>query len=368
MRNALVFAVFLALLLRADGETDVLVRFTNVLPGKGAIVLQLFDTPNTFADLRDPAKEFTFPNDGRAVYRLSGIAPGEYALLAFLDENENGVLDRNFIGIPREPVGFANRYRPKGPPSYPRARFSVDAGVPGTLDIELARPLGRLGRVGVGVGVIGQSSPYRGSEKTVMQIIPAVTYIGDRVQVFGPTVQVGLAGTGNVRLAVAARYRLGAYEEEDSPVLHGLGDRKATVMAGLAAEIDLPAGFDVSLRIDNDVADRIGGGSGRLAAGKSFQWGIARVSPGLAVNGLSSALAAHDYGVPRHAARVGRPAYRPGAVLSLEAGVRTTVDLGKDWMFLLEISLEQLDKDVRRSPIVDEQRLWKGFAAVNYVF
>ncbi|MBW2513530.1 MAG: DUF2141 domain-containing protein, partial [Deltaproteobacteria bacterium] len=37
---------------------------------------------------------------------MQNIPPGKYALLVFLDENNNDRLDKNFIGIPNEPLGF----------------------------------------------------------------------------------------------------------------------------------------------------------------------------------------------------------------------------------------------------------------------
>jgi uncharacterized protein (DUF2141 family) len=39
---------------------------------------------------------------------FSGIQPGTYAVAVFHDENSNGKLDTNFLGIPREGVGASN--------------------------------------------------------------------------------------------------------------------------------------------------------------------------------------------------------------------------------------------------------------------
>ena len=44
---------------------------------------------------------------------------------------------------------------------------------------------------------------------------------------------------GPVRLAVTARYRLGAYDEDDSRDLEGMGDRKDSLFAGLALQASL---------------------------------------------------------------------------------------------------------------------------------
>lgn len=57
--------------------------------------------------------------------------PGSYGLALYHDENANGKVDKNMLGIPREGFGFSNN--PKiflSAPSYQKVRFSV-AG-PGT--------------------------------------------------------------------------------------------------------------------------------------------------------------------------------------------------------------------------------------------
>ena len=94
-------------------------------PATGTVVFALFDSANSFGDLRDPVKLVMLPLDGRAEYRIEDVPPGEYALLVYYDENSNHRIDKNFIGIPKEPLGFSNSYRPKGPPSYSRAVFDL---------------------------------------------------------------------------------------------------------------------------------------------------------------------------------------------------------------------------------------------------
>lgn len=63
--------------------------------------------------------------DGRDSYVLTDIPAGEYALMVCYDENDNLEIDMNFVGIPTEPVGFLKDHRPKGPPSYTRATFTL---------------------------------------------------------------------------------------------------------------------------------------------------------------------------------------------------------------------------------------------------
>ncbi|NCF16435.1 MAG: DUF2141 domain-containing protein, partial [Gammaproteobacteria bacterium] len=94
-------------------------------PDTGTLVLQVYDSPNSFGDFRDPAKEVRTPITADATYEIDDVPPGEVAVLVYVDENENGLIDKNFIGIPKEPLGISNNYRPKGPPTFNRARFTV---------------------------------------------------------------------------------------------------------------------------------------------------------------------------------------------------------------------------------------------------
>lgn len=55
------------------------------------------------------------------------IPPGTYALAVIHDENVDGKLDTNALGIPREGYGFSNDARAfLGAPSFEAARFRYD--------------------------------------------------------------------------------------------------------------------------------------------------------------------------------------------------------------------------------------------------
>ena len=84
-----------------------------------------------------------FPKDSRKATRRNtssisdkiasceflGIEPGTYALSVFHDENSNGKLDTNFMGIPREGVGASNDARGHmGPPKFDAAQFQFSGG------------------------------------------------------------------------------------------------------------------------------------------------------------------------------------------------------------------------------------------------
>ncbi|MBL7115015.1 MAG: MipA/OmpV family protein [Kiritimatiellae bacterium] len=337
-------------------------------PATGTVAFAFFDSANAFGDLRDPVKVLTRPLDRRSQYLLEELPPGEYALLVYHDENSNRRIDKTFIGIPKEPLGFSNRYRPKGPPSYSRAVFTLEEGRPRHFDIKLYRPLGKRGRVGAGMGVILRSTPYRDYDDGVYRVIPSITYIGNRLQVYGPNLQVGLIGSGKLRLAATGKYRIGAYDDDASSFLVDMGDRKDTFMAGLMIQTEWPGGVDFSMSYEHDVIDSIGGGMTRFGIDKSFQVGMFTFSPQLALNWLSAELSMHDFGVPVDKQTLQRQAYDIDDTVSVEAGVQLFIEITRNWLMVASFGFEFLDDKVVDSPIVEDDHVMKGFTAISYLF
>jgi outer membrane protein len=349
------------------GAAELSLRIDNPPTNRSAVAL-LFNSANTFVSLRDPAQVLALPAGGAQAVRFPDLPAGEYALVVYEDENGNGQLDKNFIGIPRERLGFSNRYWPGGPPSFARAAFRLEEDETKQVDVELKSVFGKRGLLGAGVGVLSQTSPYRDSEHVIVQPIPAITYIGDRVQIFGPSARCGLVTRGEMGLAATASYRLGAYREDDSPVLQGLGDREGTMTAGLALQVDGPAGIDVSAGYEHDLLDRVGGGIGRVGVDKSFQRGLLTLSPQVGMNWITAELAGYEYGVPANRAIAGRPAYRPGDALELEAGLTLFIELSGTWRILLSGSATFLPAELADSPLVDQAQVYNGFLAITRLF
>lgn len=363
----LVWAGFALPGVRHAAGADLPVHLSDA-PANGSITVMLFDSAEGFEDFRAPVRVETVPADGQTTaLTLTGVPAGNYALVVFHDENSNGRLDFNFIGIPKEPIGFANDYRPKGPPNFARATLHLDVEDTPPVDIQLARPLGKRGRLGVGAGVISRSSPFAHSTDNPVQFIPAITYIGNRLQIFGPFARFGLTDIGHTRLAASLAYRMGVYAEDDSPVLKGMDDRRATAMAGFQLQMNAPGGLDISAGYAHDVLDRIGGGEAQLALSRPVPWRSTRFTPSLGILWTSADLVRHDYGVTPQEATALRPAYRPGDTLSIEAGFGVFTELTPSLSAALRISIEWLDQEVRRSPIVDDDHVLKGFAFISYM-
>ncbi|HSE79985.1 MAG TPA: DUF2141 domain-containing protein [Alphaproteobacteria bacterium] len=69
---------------------------------------------------------------------IANVATGRFGATVIHDENANGALDTNFLGIPREGVGASNNAKGSlGPPGYSDMQFSVaDGGTTITIDLD----------------------------------------------------------------------------------------------------------------------------------------------------------------------------------------------------------------------------------------
>jgi len=64
--------------------------------------------------------------DGKATTVFSDLEPGDYAISAFWDKNNNGKLDENLVTKPTEPYGFSNDVRHAfGPAKFQEALLKV---------------------------------------------------------------------------------------------------------------------------------------------------------------------------------------------------------------------------------------------------
>lgn len=107
-------------------ETSTLtVEFTITKHNKGSIFFALYDSAETY--MKTPAFSTKVKVvDKKAVIVVENLAAGSYGFSFFHDVNDNGKLDKNFIGIPKEPYGFSNNEKGAfGPPDFDKITFEV---------------------------------------------------------------------------------------------------------------------------------------------------------------------------------------------------------------------------------------------------
>lgn len=106
--------------------TLVAVSVVGTRSSKGFVLALLFAAEDGFPDKPERAiAQAKAPiSEGQAELVFSGIRPGNYAISIIHDENNNGKLDMNFLGIPKEGVGASNNSKKRmGPPRFEDAKF-----------------------------------------------------------------------------------------------------------------------------------------------------------------------------------------------------------------------------------------------------
>jgi len=106
------------------------IKILNIKNSTGTIACALFESPAGFPIeyLRHAISMMAIEiRDTQARCDFIGIPPGTYALAVIHDENRNGKLDTNWLGIPKEGYGFSSGARALlGAPSFSAASFVYD--------------------------------------------------------------------------------------------------------------------------------------------------------------------------------------------------------------------------------------------------
>jgi uncharacterized protein (DUF2141 family) len=107
------------------------VEIERLRSDKGQVLCALYSSSDGFPknSQKAVARVKSSISNKKASCEFSGVAPGTYAVSVFHDENSNGKLDTNFLGIPREGVGASNNARGHlGPPKFDAAAFHFSGG------------------------------------------------------------------------------------------------------------------------------------------------------------------------------------------------------------------------------------------------
>lgn len=108
---------------------------------KGFLGCQLYpngeDFPDQWARHRDLRKHVPV-TAATTSCSFSGLPPGTYAAAVIHDENSNGKLDTNFLGIPTEGYGISNNHtHALSRPTWEESKFVVNADTTVTAHITL---------------------------------------------------------------------------------------------------------------------------------------------------------------------------------------------------------------------------------------
>jgi uncharacterized protein (DUF2141 family) len=119
---------------------DLTITIDNLRSDKGQLFLCVFaadsSDPKAFPDCdkgKPVRSQKVAIGGGKAVVTYYGLKDGVYAVAVIHDENANGKLDTNFIGIPTEGIGVSNNPSLLGAPGFDEAKFKISGNTAITI-------------------------------------------------------------------------------------------------------------------------------------------------------------------------------------------------------------------------------------------
>lgn len=124
MKKTILFLVMMGFALAVAAQNQPLtVSIKNVNSDKGTLRVGIFNSQNDFLK-KQLFGQVIKSKSGEIQVVFDNVPTGAYAISIIHDENENGELDSNFFGIPKEGFGFSNDAMGTfGPPSFEKASF-----------------------------------------------------------------------------------------------------------------------------------------------------------------------------------------------------------------------------------------------------
>jgi uncharacterized protein (DUF2141 family) len=108
-----------------DKGITITVTIDNVKNDTGKVILSLH-TSETFMKGKGVKDVETDIKDGKISVSFENVLPGDYAIMALHDENNNQRMDFKENGMPLESYGSSNNVMAFGPPIYDDAKFKVE--------------------------------------------------------------------------------------------------------------------------------------------------------------------------------------------------------------------------------------------------
>ena len=113
-------------LAQSGGKATLILTVTGLHSEKGQVRIAVFNSSEKWLG-EQPVYSSTIKVDGQSVtWKINDVPYGDYGVAVFHDENSNGKMDKNIVGMPLEPYGFSNNVRITfGPPKWEKAKFAV---------------------------------------------------------------------------------------------------------------------------------------------------------------------------------------------------------------------------------------------------
>ncbi len=112
----LMFIVIFITSFKSFGQASLDIKITNIQKNSGKVVVEIYNSKTTW--LKTPYKKIALSSNQDIQTATFQVPYGKYGITVYQDLNDNGEADMNFLGIPKELVGFGNNYKPFGEPKF----------------------------------------------------------------------------------------------------------------------------------------------------------------------------------------------------------------------------------------------------------
>ena len=123
-----IILILLVLPLSTYSQNKLNIEVTGVPNSEGSIRVAVYNTSETFLSHDQVFKTGSvIAHEGITEVSIDDLPDGEYAIALYHDANGNDELDTNWLGIPKEPVGFSNaKMKTFGPPKFRECSFKME--------------------------------------------------------------------------------------------------------------------------------------------------------------------------------------------------------------------------------------------------
>ena len=112
--NTLFLYMLLLLVPTTKEKPQLTIQIQNIKVIKGAIKIGIFNTNKDFLGDNSAIRNYSIDvKSNSAKIVIDDLPTGDYAVSMYQDVNSDNICNRNFMGIPKEPYGFSNNFKPK---------------------------------------------------------------------------------------------------------------------------------------------------------------------------------------------------------------------------------------------------------------
>ena len=104
---------------------ELTVTISDIRNAKGTIMVAVEKSDAGWNDQEKPVAAQKIAASGKEVVLKFDLPAGEYAVQVMHDENDNGKLDTNFMGMPIEGYGFSNNPQVMRKAHFDEAKFAL---------------------------------------------------------------------------------------------------------------------------------------------------------------------------------------------------------------------------------------------------